>query len=55
MVIKLHRAEAAVDGPCLFGFFPASGHQKLLQIAKRPSFSASFYKNRFGKNRQKST
>jgi hypothetical protein len=29
----------------LFGLFSASGHQKLLQIAKRPSFSASFYKN----------
>jgi hypothetical protein len=41
--------------PCLFGLFPASGHQKLLQIAKRPSFSASFYKNRFCKNRLKST
>jgi hypothetical protein len=41
--------------PCLFGLFPASGHQKLLQIAKRLSFSVSFYKNRFGKNRPKST
>ena len=29
----------------MFGLFSASGHQKLLQIAKRPSFSASFYKN----------
>jgi hypothetical protein len=41
--------------PCLFGIFSASGHQKLLQIAKHSSFSASFYKNRFDKNRPKST
>jgi hypothetical protein len=31
------------------------GHQKLLQIAKHFSFSASFYKNRFDKNCPKST
>jgi hypothetical protein len=43
------------SSPCLFGIFTASGHQKLLQIAKRPSFSASFYKNRLNKNRPKST
>jgi hypothetical protein len=43
------------DSPCLFGIFPGFGHQKLLQIAKRSSFLASFYKNRFGKNRPKST
>jgi hypothetical protein len=36
-------------------FFSASHHQKLLQIVKRPNFSVSFYKNRFGKNRPKST
>jgi hypothetical protein len=35
--------------PSLFGFFSASGHQKLLRTAKRPNFSVRFYKNRFGK------
>jgi hypothetical protein len=39
-----HCPGAPGQGPCLFGLFPASGHQKLLQIAKRLSFSASFYK-----------
>jgi hypothetical protein len=44
-----------VYNPCLFGLFPAFGYQKLLQIAKRPSVSASFYKNLLGKNHPKST
>jgi hypothetical protein len=39
----------------LFEIFSASGHQKLMRIAKCPSFSARFYKNRFGKNHPKST
>jgi hypothetical protein len=41
--------------PSLFGLFLASDHQKLLQIVKHLSFLASFYKNRFDKNRPKST
>jgi hypothetical protein len=41
--------------PYLFGLFSSSGYQKLLRTAKCPSFSARFYKNRFGKNGSKST
>jgi hypothetical protein len=41
--------------PLFVWIFSASGYQKLLQITKRPSFSASFYKNRLNKNRPKST
>jgi hypothetical protein len=41
--------------PGLFELFSASGHQKLMRIAKRPSFLARFYKNRFSKNHPKST
>jgi hypothetical protein len=37
----------------LVGLFSAFGHQKLLRTAKRPNFSACFYKNRFGKNLSK--
>jgi hypothetical protein len=35
--------------------FSVSDHQKLLWTVKRLSFSARFYKNRFGKTRPKST
>jgi hypothetical protein len=47
--------DSTISRPRLFGLFSASGHQKVLRTAKHPSFSVRFYKNRFGKNRLKST
>jgi hypothetical protein len=54
-LVVLTHLEVKAHRPCLFRLLTASGHQKLLRIAKRSAFQPASIKICWGKNHPKLT